>query len=454
MKENNQLKVLSSDRRFGTDGIRGPIDSTMNPLFVTKIGWAAGKIFLSEGIDRVLIGKDTRISGYMLESALQAGFISAGINVTLLGPLPTPAVAHLAKSHNKAGVVISASHNSFEDNGIKFFSNDGYKLSGNSERKIESLLTEQIQVVEAERLGKTDRLNDAQGRYIEFCKSSTPSLDLTGIKICLDCANGSSYSVAPKIFEELGATVKAIAVNPNGININKDCGSTNPKVLIDSTLENNCDLGIAFDGDGDRINVVNKKGDILDGDDLLYILAMSKIIKNSAPEIPKGIVGTLMTNSALENVYKENDINFIRADVGDKFVLKEMLRKKWLLGGEPSGHIICLESTTTGDAVIAALQLLLALQNLGMDLEEALNSFKKYPQKLINLRVKNPTKIIMSTKIRKAVSDLEKSLGSNGRIVLRPSGTEPLIRVMVEANSLSLTDQSAESLAEVIQASA
>ena len=454
MKENNQLKVLSSDRRFGTDGIRGPIDSTMNPLFVTKVGWAAGKIFLSEGIDRVLIGKDTRISGYMLESALQAGFISAGINVTLLGPLPTPAVAHLAKSHNKAGVVISASHNSFEDNGIKFFSNDGYKLSGNSERKIESLLTEQIQVVEAERLGKTDRLNDAQGRYIEFCKSSVPSLDLTGIKICLDCANGSSYSVAPKIFEELGATVKAIAVNPNGININKDCGSTNPKVLIDSTLENNCDLGIAFDGDGDRINVVNKKGDILDGDDLLYILAMSKIIKNSAPEIPKGIVGTLMTNSALENVYKENDINFIRADVGDKFVLKEMLRKKWLLGGEPSGHIICLESTTTGDAVIAALQLLLALQNLGMDLEEALNSFKKYPQKLINLRVKNPTKIIMSTKIRKAVSDLEKSLGSNGRIVLRPSGTEPLIRVMVEANSLSLTDQSAEALAEVIQASA
>ena len=237
MKENNQLKVLSSDRRFGTDGIRGPIDSTMNPLFVTKVGWAAGKIFLSEGIDRVLIGKDTRISGYMLESALQAGFISAGINVTLLGPLPTPAVAHLAKSHNKAGVVISASHNSFEDNGIKFFSNDGYKLSGDSERKIESLLTEKIQVVEAERLGKTDRLNDAQGRYIEFCKSSVPSLDLTGIKICLDCANGSSYSVAPKIFEELGATVKAIAVNPNGININKDCGSTNPKVLRDSTLD-------------------------------------------------------------------------------------------------------------------------------------------------------------------------------------------------------------------------
>ena len=454
MKENNQLKVLSSDRRFGTDGIRGPIDSTMNPLFVTKVGWAAGKIFLSEGIDRVLIGKDTRISGYMLESALQAGFISAGINVTLLGPLPTPAVAHLAKSHNKAGVVISASHNSFEDNGIKFFSNDGYKLSGDSERKIESLLTEKIQVVEAERLGKTDRLNDAQGRYIEFCKSSVPSLDLTGIKICLDCANGSSYSVAPKIFEELGATVKAIAVNPNGININKDCGSINPKVLIDSTLENNCDLGIAFDGDGDRINVVNKKGDILDGDDLLYILAVSKIIKNSAPEIPKGIVGTLMTNSALENVYKKNDINFIRADVGDKFVLQEMLRKKWLLGGEPSGHIICLESTTTGDAVIAALQLLLALQNLGMNLEEALNSFKKYPQKLINLRVKNPAEIIMSTKIRKAVSDLEKSLGSNGRIVLRPSGTEPLIRVMVEANSLSLTNQSAEALAEVIQASA
>jgi phosphoglucosamine mutase len=454
VKENNQLKVLSSDRRFGTDGIRGPIDSTMNPLFVTKVGWAAGKIFLSEGIDRVLIGKDTRISGYMLESALQAGFISAGINVTLLGPLPTPAVAYLAKSHNKAGVVISASHNSFEDNGIKFFSNDGYKLSGDLERKIESLLTEQIQVVEAERLGKTDRLNDAQGRYIEFCKSSVPSLDLTGIKICLDCANGSSYSVAPKIFEELGATVKAIAVNPNGININKDCGSINPKVLIDSTLENNCDLGIAFDGDGDRINVVNKKGDILDGDDLLYILAVSKIIKNSAPEIPKGIVGTLMTNSALENVYKKNDINFIRADVGDKFVLQEMLRKKWLLGGEPSGHIICLESTTTGDAVIAALQLLLALQNLGMNLEEALNSFEKYPQKLINLRVKNPAEIIMSTKIRKAVSDLEKSLGSNGRIVLRPSGTEHLIRVMVEANSLSLTNQSAEALAEVIQASA
>ncbi|MDG2061154.1 MAG: phosphoglucosamine mutase [SAR86 cluster bacterium] len=444
-------KVLSMDRRFGTDGIRGPIDSTMNPLFVTKLGWAAGKVFLSENIDRILIGKDTRISGYMLESALQAGLISAGMNVTLLGPLPTPAVAHLAKSQNKMGVVISASHNSFEDNGIKFFSNDGYKISSKLEKKIEILLTQEIQVVEASTLGKTDRLNDAQGRYIEFCKSSVPDLDLTGLRICLDCANGSAYSVGPKIFEELGAEVFAIAVEPDGTNINKNCGSTDPKVLIESTNQNNCDLGMAFDGDGDRINVVDRSGNILDGDDLLYILALSKIINNKTSKPSKGVVGTLMTNSALENIFKKNNIDFIRSDVGDKFVLEEMLNKGWLLGGEPSGHIICLESSTTGDACIASLQILLALQNLNMTLEESLSSFKKYPQKLINLKVTNPHKVIMNQKLRATVSDLEKRLKNEGRILLRPSGTEPLIRIMVEANTPELTNDSADRLAEVIK---
>ena len=448
--EKKNLRVLSLDRRFGTDGIRGPIDSTMNPLFVTKLGWAAGKVFLAEGIDRVLIGKDTRISGYMLESALQAGFISAGMNVTLLGPLPTPAVAHLAKSQNKAGVVISASHNSFEDNGIKFFSIDGYKISRQLEKNIEILITEKIEVTRAENLGKTNRLNDAQGRYIEFCKSSVPDLDLSGLKICLDCANGSAYTVGPKIFEELGATVIPLAVDPDGININKDCGSTNPKVLIDSTKENKCDLGIAFDGDGDRINVVDKLGTILDGDDLLYILALSKMIKNPPKEIPKGVVGTLMTNSALENIFKKNDIGFKRADVGDKFVLEEMLNQGWLLGGEPSGHIICLESSTTGDSCIAALHLLLSLQNLDMSLEESLKSFVKFPQKLINLKVSNPHKVIMNSKIRNIVSELENSLKGNGRILLRPSGTEPLIRVMVEANTEELTNNSAKFLADNI----
>ena len=450
MVDNKKPKTLSLDRRFGTDGIRGPIESTMNPLFVTKLGWAAGKVFIDQGIDRVLIGKDTRISGYMLESALQAGFISAGMNVTLLGPLPTPAVAYLAKSQNKAGVVVSASHNSFEDNGIKFFSSDGYKISSQLEKNIEELITNKIQVIEASKLGKTNRLNDAQGRYIEFCKSSSPGLDLTGLKIALDCANGSVYSVGPKIFEELGATIVPLAVSPDGVNINKDCGSIDPRVLIDSTKQNNCDMGIAFDGDGDRINVVDKSGNILDGDDLLYILTMSKILKNKSEAIPRGVVGTLMTNSALEKLFKDNKVSFTRADVGDKFVLSEMLRRGWLLGGEPSGHIICLESSTTGDAVIAALQLLLALQNLEMTLEESLIAFKKYPQKLINLKVADPQKVILDKKLRNTVSGLEKSLGTNGRIVLRPSGTEPLIRIMVEANTVKLTDLSAQTLADVI----
>ena len=349
--------ALSQDRKFGTDGIRGPVDTTMNPLFVTKLGWAAGSVLKEEGISRVLIGKDTRISGYMLESALQAGFISAGMDVTLMGPLPTPAVAYLAKKNNQAGVVISASHNLFEDNGIKFFTKNGHKFSSDLEQRIELKITQPISTVKSITLGKANRLNDAQEQYVEFCKSTTPDLDLTNVSILLDCANGATYSVAPKVFRDLGADVTAIGADPDGININQNCGSTSPDFLAGKMAKGSYDIGIAFDGDGDRILIIGKSGKVLDGDDLLYLLT-SASSHSSEDFQEKGVVGTLMTNKALENHFKDSNINFTRTDVGDKHVLEELLRKKWSIGGEPSGHIICLDSSSTGDAVIAALKIL------------------------------------------------------------------------------------------------
>ena len=450
MNETKSLKKLSNDRRFGTDGIRGPIESTMSPLFLTKLAWAAGCVLQEEGISGILIGKDTRISGYMLESAMQAGFISSGMNVTLLGPLPTPAVAYLAKSNNQAGLVISASHNSFEDNGIKLFNKDGFKLSSELERKIETKYLEPISVVKAIDLGKADRLVDAKGRYIEFCKSSCPNLDLSGLSLVLDCANGSTYNVAPKIFSELGAEVHSLSVEPDGININEMCGSTNPEVLKETVLSSGAKIGIAFDGDGDRILIVDKKGNILDGDDLLYTLVLHKISSNKDFLSSSGVVGTLMTNKALETFLKQEGIGFMRTDVGDKFVLDELIKKNWILGGEPSGHIICLDSSTTGDAIIAALSVLQAIEHLDFDISLALDAFKKFPQKLVNLKVNNPQTVMMNNKVRKVVGDVESSLGRNGRVLIRPSGTEPLIRIMVEANTSDLADQSANKLAELI----
>ena len=444
---NNELSVLSTlskDRKFGTDGIRGPVTSTMNPLFVTKLGWAAGSILIEEGMSKVLIGKDTRISGYMFESALQAGFISAGMDVTLLGPLPTPGVSYLANSNNQVGLVISASHNLFEDNGIKFFNKDGQKFSAELEKRIETKLTQEMVAVESINLGKASRMNDAQGRYIEFCKSSFTDLDLNGLSILLDCANGATYSVAPKVFSELGAKVETIGSSPDGININQNCGSTNPNFLKEEIIKGSYDLGIAFDGDGDRILIVNSEGDILDGDDILYILS-NNLTADS------GVVGTLMTNKALEIFFEKNDIPFLRADVGDKYVLQRLLEESWVLGGEPSGHIICLDSAPTGDAIIAALNLLNAIKDNNFSVKKSLEGFKKFPQTLINLKVNNPNKIIVSDKFWSEVTRIEKQLGQNGRVLIRPSGTEPLIRIMVESDKSGASHDFCNALADLAQ---
>jgi phosphoglucosamine mutase len=420
------LMPLSEDRRFGTDGIRGPVDTTMNPLFVTKLGWAAGTILLEEGISRVLIGKDTRISGYMLESALQAGFIASGIDVVLLGPLPTPGVSFLANSNKQAGVVISASHNLFEDNGIKFFNKDGQKFSSELEKRIETKLSQEIESVKSINLGKATRMSDAQGRYIEFCKSNFNNLDLNGLSILLDCAHGATYSVAPKVFEELGAKVTAIGTEPDGVNINQNCGSTNPDFVREEIIKGGYDLGISFDGDGDRILLVSSTGKILDGDDLLYIL--SKDLNKES-----GVVGTLMTNKALELHFNRMNIEFCRSDVGDKYVLQKLLERNWTLGGETSGHIICLDATQTGDAIIAALKLLDSLKENSFDVDQSVEEFNKFPQTLINLSINNPNKIILNDKFWSEVTVIENKLGERGRVLIRPSGTEPLIRIMVES---------------------
>tara|TARA_B100000959_G_scaffold71193_1_gene75497 strand:- start:1198 stop:2562 length:1365 start_codon:yes stop_codon:yes gene_type:complete len=420
------LMPLSKDRRFGTDGIRGPVDTTMNPLFVTKLGWAAGTILLEEGISRVLIGKDTRISGYMLESALQAGFIASGIDVVLLGPLPTPGVSFLANSNKQAGVVISASHNLFEDNGIKFFNKDGQKFSSELEKRIETKLSQEIESVKSINLGKATRMNDAQGRYIEFCKSNFNNLDLNGLSLLLDCAHGATYSVAPKVFEELGAKVTAIGTEPDGVNINRNCGSTNPDFIREEIIKGGYDLGISFDGDGDRILLVSSTGKILDGDDLLYIL--SKDLNKEG-----GVVGTLMTNKALELHFNQMKIEFCRSDVGDKYVLQKLLERNWTLGGETSGHIICLDAAQTGDAIVAALKLLDNLKGNSFDVDQSIEEFNKFPQTLINLSINNPNKIILNNKFWSEVTAIENKLGERGRVLIRPSGTEPLIRIMVES---------------------
>ena len=444
LKKNQSVNLipLSKDRRFGTDGIRGPVDTTMNPLFVTKLGWAAGTILLEEGITRVLIGKDTRISGYMLESALEAGFISSGIDVILLGPLPTPGVSFLANSNKQAGVVISASHNLFEDNGIKFFNKDGQKFSSELERRIETKLSQEIESVKSINLGKATRMNDAQGRYIEFCKSPFKDLDLNGLSLLLDCAHGATYSVAPKVFEELGAKVTSIGTEPDGVNINQNCGSTNPEFIREEILKGDYDLGISFDGDGDRILLVSSTGKILDGDDLLYILS-----KDLSKE--SGVVGTLMTNKALELHFKQLNIDFCRADVGDKYVLQKLLEKNWILGGEPSGHLICLDAVQTGDAIVAALKLLHSLKDNSFNVDESVAGFNKLPQTLINLTVNDPNNIILNEKFWSEVTLIENRLGEKGRVLIRPSGTEPLIRIMVESENQKESEDYSNKLADL-----
>ncbi len=433
---------------FGTDGIRGPINEITNPEFVLKLGWAAGKVFSEMGISSVIIGKDTRISGYLLETAIQSGFISAGIDVKLVGPLPTPAISFLANSFkNAAGVVISASHNSYLDNGIKFFDSRGKKLSEELENRIEKMIDKKFQVVEADCLGKANRISDAGGRYIEFCKKAlTKNENFSGLKLVLDVANGAAYDVAPKVFKELGAELKVISNKPDGLNINKNCGSTDIECLKKAVAENNADFGLALDGDGDRLVFVSKDLTEIDGDQILYLLAKEKFQHNIYLGT-RGVVGTHMTNQGLEDALKELDIELIRSDVGDRYVLEKLEELGWELGGEQSGHLICLDSALTGDGIIAAIKFLDAINFSNKVYKKNIKNFKKYPQVLKNVKTNDPEKIIKNKKFNALKKRLEADITNNkGRINVRKSGTEKLLRIMVESNDSAKTKNVSEEL--------
>ncbi len=442
---------------FGTDGIRGRVGKTpITPEFVMRLGYAAGRVlanadgYLSKDKrPTVLIGKDTRISGYMLESALQAGLCAAGVNVRLTGPMPTPAIAYLTRAlRAQAGIVISASHNPFEDNGIKFFSSLGTKLPDEVEHQIEAELDKAMEVMPSAALGQVKRIDDAAGRYVEFCKSTFPNdLDLRGLKIVLDCANGATYHVAPPVFHELGAKVITIANHPDGLNINADCGTTHPKDLCKAVVEHQADLGIAFDGDGDRVMMVDSAGNLLDGDQLLYIIAEHRYQQGT---LLGGVAGTLMTNLALEHQFKKMQIAFERAKVGDRYVRELLVKNHWQLGGENSGHILCLDKHTSGDGIIAALQVLAALNAQKKTLLEAGQALMLYPQVLVNVPVKQRIDLAKNEAVQRAVDKAEHTLNGNGRILLRASGTELKLRVMVEGVDGRLVRQLADEIAEVV----
>ena len=435
---------------FGTDGIRGKVGvPPITPDFLLKLGWAAGQVFADGGHNFVLVGKDTRISGYMFESALEAGLTAAGVGTRLLGPMPTPAIAYLTRTlHAKAGIVISASHNPYYDNGIKFFSSQGTKLSDEIERKIEMYLDLPISTVESSKLGKAKRVVDAAGRYIEFCKASVPSgLDFEGMKIVVDCANGATYQIAPHVFEELGAQVITIGVEPNGLNINEGYGATQPEKLVQTVLANQADLGVALDGDGDRVIMVDHKGEVVDGDELIYIIAKSRLRTGT---LTGPIVGTLMTNLGMEHALKTLNVPLLRANVGDRYVIEMLAEHKGMLGRENSGHIICLDKTTTGDGIIAALQVIAEIQYTGQTLHELKSGMQKYPQVLINLKTAH--KIDLNHEgIQRAVRAVELGLGNEGRVLLRASGTEPLIRIMVEGCDQENVDKYANELADNVK---
>jgi len=443
---------------FGTDGIRGRVgEAPITPDFVMRLGYAAGRVLtsidshLGQGTHpSVLIGKDTRISGYMLESALQAGLSAAGVDVLLTGPMPTPAVAYLTRAlRAQAGIVISASHNPFEDNGIKFFSAQGTKLADDIEHAIEAELDKPMQVMSSSMLGKARRIDDAGGRYVEFCKSTFPNaLDLRSLKIVLDCAHGATYHVAPPVFHELGAEIIAIGNQPDGLNINHECGSTHPQALCKAVMEHKADLGIAFDGDGDRVMMVDAEGNLLDGDQLLYIIAMHR---QQRGRLGGGVVGTLMTNLALEHAFAAARIPFVRAKVGDRYVLEQMHEQGWQLGGENSGHILCLDKHSSGDGIIAALQVLHALRAGNKTLAELGAGVTLYPQVLINVTVKEQIDLEKNTALQAAVKSAETELNGSGRVLLRASGTEPKIRVMVEGSSREQVQSLAESIAEAVR---
>ena len=439
---------------FGTDGVRGEVGQfPITPDFVLKLGYAAGQVLVQHDTDQkptVLIGKDTRISGYMLEAALVAGFTAAGVNVIQTGPLPTPGVAYLTRALRlSAGVMISASHNAYSDNGIKFFAEGGVKLSDEIELEIEAKIDEEMKTQPSARLGRARRISGADDRYIEFCKSTFPNhLDLRGLKLVVDTANGAGYHVAPKVFHELGAQVVSIGDEPNGYNINEKCGATHPKTLQAAVLQNEADYGLALDGDGDRLMMVDRNGKVYDGDSLIYVIAKARALEGI--EIG-GVVGTVMTNMAMEIALKEQGVQFCRAKVGDRYVLEQLHQRGWLIGGEASGHILCMDKHNTGDGIISALQVLAALRILGQDLATVCADWQPYPQTMINVRIQKGQKWQEAS--AGVLAEVEKELEGRGRVVLRASGTEPVVRVMVEAKQADWAKKGAERIAAAIQGS-
>ncbi|HHW3270838.1 phosphoglucosamine mutase [Haemophilus influenzae] len=436
---------------FGTDGVRGKVGAyPITPDFALKLGWAAGKVLASQGSKMVLIGKDTRISGYMLESALEAGLAAAGLSAAFTGPMPTPAIAYLTRTFRaEAGIVISASHNPYYDNGIKFFSAKGTKLPDEIEEAIEAMLEQPIDCVESAELGKASRINDAAGRYIEFCKGTFPAhLGLEGYKIVVDCANGATYHIAPNVFRELGAEVIEIGTDPNGLNINEKCGATDVTALQAKVVEMKADVGLAYDGDGDRIMMVDHLGNKVDGDQILFIIAREAL---RSGQLKGGVVGTLMSNMSLEIALKMLGVPFLRANVGDRYVLEKMLENDWTLGGENSGHIIIADKNTTGDGIVASLAVLAAMAQHKLSLNELASAVKLFPQVLINVRFAGGENPLESDAVKSVVAEVEKRLEGKGRILLRKSGTEPLIRVMVECQDAKLAQQCAEEIAEAVK---
>jgi len=434
--------------KFGTDGIRGPVESKITPEVCLRIGHAAGAVLKDMGWETVLIGKDTRVSGYMLESALQAGFIAAGVNVRLLGPLPTPGVAYLTRSlRNQFGLVISASHNNYLDNGIKLFAGTGEKISKDAEKKIEKLLSGDLKPVKTAELGKAQRFDESGDRYIEFCKSTVPpDVSFESLRIVLDCANGACYKVSPSILRELGAEVISIGTEPDGYNINHECGSTHPERVQEEVIKQRADFGIALDGDGDRVVLIDRKGNILDGDDIMYILAYANPNRTGPWS---GIVGTAMTNLGFEEGVKKLGYKFKRADVGDKYVSQMLQKEGWMLGGEPSGHIICRDLVSTGDGTIAALKVISSLLILEKDPEDVLHNYSKMPQININVEVENKD-ILSDSEIQKKLKEVESDL-TVGRVLVRPSGTESKIRIMVESDDEITAKKYAKDIAQMFK---
>lgn len=442
---------MAERKYFGTDGVRGEVGTfPITPEFALKLGWAAGKILATQGSKKVLIGKDTRISGYMLESALEAGLAAAGLSAAFTGPMPTPAIAYLTRTFRaEAGIVISASHNPYYDNGIKFFSASGEKLPDNVEEAIEAMLDQPMDCVSSAELGRASRITDAAGRYIEFCKSTFPAhLSLEGFRIVVDCANGATYHIAPNVLRELGAEVIEIGTHPDGLNINEKCGATDIHALQNVVVESNADVGLAYDGDGDRLIMVDHLGNKVDGDQILFIIAREAL---RAGKLQGGVVGTLMSNMSLEIALKDLAIPFVRANVGDRYVLEQLKEKGWKLGGENSGHIIVLDKNTTGDGIIASLEVLSAMATHRLSLHELAKAVPLFPQVLLNVRFAGGENPLESEEVKTVAANVEQQLAGKGRILLRKSGTEPLIRVMVECEDGELAQRCAEEIVEAVK---